>query len=146
MQWDNYYRQTYCRLPPYIIGILLGCLLHRTKDRENIQLKKVINPLFSRFNIYTSNENLVKLNINLFLACGSCWLDDFHLDGCFYCLRFKPLVWRRCAFRWNAPGFWLDYAHLLRSLSSFSIRFVRRLDYFRLHSPTWRWQMTTFLK
>lgn len=44
--WDNFYTQTYCRLPPYIIGILLGWLLHKTRKQHrsttnNIQLSKV---------------------------------------------------------------------------------------------------------
>jgi len=43
-QWDHFYTQTYCRLPPYIIGILLGYLLHKTKGQQsttNAQLNKV---------------------------------------------------------------------------------------------------------
>jgi len=36
-----FYHPTYTRISPYIIGILLGCLLHKTKDRVIVQTNKV---------------------------------------------------------------------------------------------------------
>ena len=42
--YDYYYKQTYCRLPPYIIGILLGWLLYNKEknNRCNIKLNKIV--------------------------------------------------------------------------------------------------------
>ncbi len=37
-----YYIQTYARIPPYLIGILLGWLIHKTRAKK-IQMKKVRN-------------------------------------------------------------------------------------------------------
>lgn len=37
---DKHYTQTLARMPPYIIGILLGCFLHQTNDKK-IHINKV---------------------------------------------------------------------------------------------------------
>lgn len=37
-----YYIKTYARIPPYLIGILLGWLIHKTRTKK-IQMKKVRN-------------------------------------------------------------------------------------------------------
>lgn len=37
----HFYHPTYTRIPPYIIGILLGYLLHTTKNCGMIQINKV---------------------------------------------------------------------------------------------------------
>ena len=36
-----FYHPTYTRISPYLIGILLGYLLHKTKDRGVVQINKV---------------------------------------------------------------------------------------------------------
>jgi hypothetical protein len=41
--FDKHYSDTSARIPSYLIGILLGWLLHKTKDR-----KILINKVFSQ--------------------------------------------------------------------------------------------------
>jgi peptidoglycan/LPS O-acetylase OafA/YrhL len=41
--YDYYYKQTYCRLPSYLIGILLGWILYnKKKNQVHIKLNKMI--------------------------------------------------------------------------------------------------------
>lgn len=39
--FDDYYIQMWARLPPYILGILLGWILHRTK-KSKVEMSRVI--------------------------------------------------------------------------------------------------------
>jgi ABC-type methionine transport system permease subunit len=39
---DKHYSEIFARMPPYLIGILLGLLLYKTKDKT-IHINKVFN-------------------------------------------------------------------------------------------------------
>ena len=65
-----HYYQTYARIPPYIIGILLGWILHNVKDRKiNINRVKVtsciINPTKFREKGISRNSFLITFNFSL---------------------------------------------------------------------------------
>jgi hypothetical protein len=39
---DKHYSETFARMPPYLIGILLGLLLYKTKDKT-VRINKVFD-------------------------------------------------------------------------------------------------------
>ena len=76
-QWDHFYTQTYCRLPPYIIGILLGYHLHKTKGQQsttNAQLNKV-RVLYRYCLLLLMYQNKSKIDWIIDIVSGACWLD-----------------------------------------------------------------------
>lgn len=53
----NHYYQTYARIPPYLIGILLGWVLHIAKDRE-INMNKVRSMVVTFRKQLSNNEGV----------------------------------------------------------------------------------------
>lgn len=60
--WEMYYRQIYARIPPYLIGIILGFFLHRTKN-----CKLNWSPVRNGLNLYTSFGIMLILIVWTFL-------------------------------------------------------------------------------
>ena len=86
----NFYLQTFCRMPPYVIGILLGWLLHRTKDKAmNIQLNKVCLMLILLI-LIKSTWIILKYFRNLhYFFCSILWPS---VGPCPLCLHLSPFL------------------------------------------------------
>ena len=54
-----YYIKTYARIPPYLIGIILGWLIHNTRSTK-IQMEKVRNDIQLRYRYIYNNNNIVE--------------------------------------------------------------------------------------
>jgi len=60
--WYYFYIQTYCRLPPYIIGILLGWLLHKSNAKDlvisqRVRMKRIKNIIILMLMIFDNSYN-----------------------------------------------------------------------------------------
>ena len=142
----NFYFQTFCRMPPYVIGILLGWLLYRTKDKAmNIQLNKVCLMLILTLIKSTWIMSKYFRNLHLFFAvfCGH-RLDPVR-SVCIYLhfwigirLRSRFLLRRLARFQ-PSDSYWLW------RISSFHIRTVPRVGHFCLHSPIRRYNLVFIL-
>ena len=92
---DDYYLQMWTRFPPYLIGILLGWMLHQTR-RSKVVMSKVSN---YKFHFIRNIKRLIITIACVSVVFSHCWmgLSNCHWIGNY--LRINSLLGRNASSR-----------------------------------------------